>query len=45
MSRLQRLALNALKRDTTEKMGIKNKRLMAGWDHRYLLRILATQDG
>lgn len=41
MSRLRRLGLNMLKRDTTKKMGIKNKRLVAGWDHRYLIRLLA----
>lgn len=41
MSRLRRIALNVLQHDTSEKMGVKNKRLMAGWDHRYLLRLLA----
>jgi predicted transposase YbfD/YdcC len=41
MSRLRRIALNALRRDTTQKMGLKNKRLLAGWDHRYLLSLLA----
>lgn len=40
MSRLRRIALNALRQDTSEKAGIKNKRLMAGWDHRYLVRLL-----
>lgn len=45
MSRLRRLALNALQRDRTEKMGVRNKRLMAGWDHRYLTRILTLCDG
>jgi predicted transposase YbfD/YdcC len=45
MSRLRRLALNALKSDTTQKMGLKNKRLMAGWDHSYLIRLLAAADG
>lgn len=45
MSRLRRIALNALRRDRSEKLGIKNKRLMAGWDHRYLLRLLAAPDG
>lgn len=42
MSRLRRIALNALRRDTTVKAGVKNKRLMAGWDHAYLLRLLAS---
>jgi len=37
---LQHLALNLLKREHTEKLGIKNKRLAAGWDHDYLLRVI-----
>lgn len=45
MSRLRRLALNALRTDKTQKLGLKNKRLLAGWDHRYLLRLLAVTDG
>ena len=39
---LHHIALNALKQDRTEKLGIKNKRLAAGWDHDYLLRLLIT---
>ena len=39
-SRLRRMALNLLKRETTAKVGIKAKRLKAGWDHDYLLKIL-----
>jgi predicted transposase YbfD/YdcC len=40
---LHHIALNLLKHDRTEQLGIKNKRLAAGWDHDYLLRlILAT---
>jgi predicted transposase YbfD/YdcC len=41
-SRLCRLALNLLKRDTTVKAGIQSKRLKAGWDAHYLLRLLTT---
>lgn len=37
---LRRMALSTLKRDTTVKLGIKNKRLRAGWDHAYLLHLL-----
>ena len=37
---LQHLALNLLKQERTEKLGIKNKRLAAGWDHDYLLRVI-----
>lgn len=37
---LRRLALNLLKRDKTAKVGIKARRLKAGWSHEYLERIL-----
>lgn len=40
MALLRHIALNLLKRETTEKVGIQNKRLMAGWDHNYLRTIL-----
>jgi predicted transposase YbfD/YdcC len=40
-SRLCRVALNLLKRDTSIKAGIKTKRLNAGWDHDYLLRLIS----
>jgi hypothetical protein len=36
------MALILLQREKTEKLGIANKRLMAGWDPDYLLKILAT---
>src|SRR5208283_1189775 len=39
-SRLRRIALNLLQRDTTRKVGIKTKRLVAGWDEDYLLGLL-----
>jgi predicted transposase YbfD/YdcC len=41
-SRLRRIALNRLQRETTQKVGIKTKRLRAGWDHDYLLKLLTT---
>jgi predicted transposase YbfD/YdcC len=39
-SRLCRIALNLLKRDNRLKASIKSKRLNAGWDHDYLLRLI-----
>jgi predicted transposase YbfD/YdcC len=39
---LRRLTLTLLKRETSVKVGIKAKRLKAGWDNRYLLRILQS---
>ena len=35
-----RIALNLLKNDTSRKRGIKGKRLDAGWDNDYLLKII-----
>lgn len=37
---LRRLALNLLKQETSLKVGVKAKRLRAGWDAPYLLRVL-----
>jgi predicted transposase YbfD/YdcC len=39
-SRLCRIALNLLRRDKSLKIGIKGKRLNAGWDNDYLLRLI-----
>lgn len=33
---LRRIALNLLKNDTTSKLGIKSKRIVAGWNENYL---------
>jgi predicted transposase YbfD/YdcC len=38
---LRRLALNLLKRENTAKIGLKAKRLKAGWDTDYLLTVLS----
>jgi predicted transposase YbfD/YdcC len=37
---LRRLALNLLRQETTANVGIKAKRLKAGWDHAYLGKVL-----
>ena len=42
MSILRRLALNLLRRETTAKGGIAARRKQAGWNDRYLLRVLSN---
>lgn len=37
---LRHIALNLLRQETSETMGIKNKRLRAAWDEAYLLKLL-----
>ena len=39
---LRHIALNLLKKDKTTKLGIKNKRLKAGWDNAYLANLLSN---
>ena len=39
-STLSKMTLTMLKRDTSTKVGIKSKRLKAGWDNHYLLKVL-----
>lgn len=39
---LRKLALMPLRRETTAKVGVKAKRLMCGWDHEYLRKVLTA---
>jgi predicted transposase YbfD/YdcC len=38
---LRQIALSLLSQETTVRCGIHNKRLLAGWDEQYLLKVLA----
>ena len=42
-SLVKKMALNLLKADTSEKLGIPNKRKLAGWSPEYLLKILGVK--
>ena len=42
MSLLRRIALNLVKNNKSIKIGVKAKRLRAGWDEQYLLNVLTT---
>lgn len=37
---LRHIALNLLREEKSSKVGVKNKRLKAGWDNRYLAKVL-----
>lgn len=39
---LRHIALNCLKQERSAKVGVKNKRLRAGWDNAYLQTVLST---
>lgn len=38
---LRHIAVNLLKQERTATVGIKDKRLKAAWDERYLLKVIA----
>lgn len=40
LARLRHIALNILKADKNMKLGVKNKRRVAGWDEQYLTKLL-----
>jgi hypothetical protein len=40
LSVTRHIALNLIKTEKTAKVGVKIKRLMAGWDNNYLLKII-----
>lgn len=40
MAILRHIALNLLKHDKTEKVGVKSKRLNAGWNESYLMKVV-----
>lgn len=45
MAVVRHIALNLLKTEKTVKLGVKNKRLNAGWDEDYLLKIVTGRPG
>jgi predicted transposase YbfD/YdcC len=45
MAVIRHIALNLLKAEKTVKVGVKNKRLNAGWDEDYLLKIVTGRPG
>jgi len=42
LSVLRRFALNLLKNDKSKKVGVKTKRMAAGWDESYLVRLISA---
>lgn len=44
MSIIRHISLNLLKSEGSAKVGIKNKRLKAGWDNSYLLKVLFSMN-
>jgi predicted transposase YbfD/YdcC len=44
LARLRRIGFNLLKQETSCKRGLAAKRLRAGWNHDYLLKVLGVRD-
>jgi len=44
MAIIRHIALNLVKSEKTTKVGVKTKRLKAGWDDDYLLKLLSKRD-
>jgi predicted transposase YbfD/YdcC len=42
LSLMNKVALNLLKNESSVKLGVKNKRLKAGWDNGYMLKVLTV---
>ena len=42
MAVIRHIAVSLLQQEKTAKMGVKNKRLKAGWDNEYLTKVLST---
>ncbi len=40
LARLRQISLNLLSQEKTAKIGVKNKRLKAAWDNKYLAKVL-----
>ena len=41
LATMRHMALNLLRRETSSKVGVRAKRLKAGWDQGYLLKVLS----
>jgi len=44
LARLRRIGLNLLKQEKSAKRGLAGKRLLAGWNNDYLLKVLGVTD-